>query len=201
MKHRIWLWGFLLLILWCVQAQAAEVKLSRPKNSLHMFGGQFTRESIGGTAELDEAKYEDNYILAIDYYRELFSPGWGAYFGFELGFGNRFGDEHAQEAWGAVAFRHQGWRIANVLTISPGLSFGVSLVDEAIGTEAYRENQDTDRDASLLFYLSPEIALSFSQFQSWELVYRLHHRSGADRTLGEFREGHNANTIGVRYWF
>ena len=39
-------------------------------------------------------------------------------------------------------------------------------------------------NASWLFYLGPEVAFSLPRHPRWELVYRLHHRSGASSLLG-----------------
>lgn len=170
------------------------------KNSIHVFAGQYTKTSTGDSANPFTADYENNYLLAIDYGREIINPGWGFLVGLELGLASRFGQDESIETWGALSFRHRGICLWGTLRISFGLSAGLSLVEESIGTEKKREN-DADKNASLLFYLGPEIALSFANTLPWELVYRLHHRSGANGTLGNMSEGYNANTLGVRYRF
>ncbi len=119
----------------------------------------------------------------------------------ELGLASRFGQDESIETWGALSIRHSrlcAWD--DKLCITLGLSAGLSLVEETMGTERERENA-ADRDASLLFYLGPEFALALSRTTTWELVYRLHHRSGANGTMGNMSEGYNANTLGIRHWF
>ncbi len=69
-----------------------------------------------------------------------------------------------------------------------------------MGEEIQRE-KGRGGNASFLFYLGPEVAFSFPGFRRWEIVYRLHHRSGAGGLLGGLYEGYNSNTIGIRYRF
>ncbi len=102
--------------------------------------------------------------------------------------------------WGGFYLRNQGFRILNRILVKPSLTLGLSLINSAIGTEREREIR-RDGDARLLYYFGPEFAFSSVRRPEWELVYRLHHRSGGMKTLGNMSEGHNANTLGVRYRF
>ena len=55
--------------------------------------------------------------------------------------------------------------------------------------------------ARLIGYLSPEIFFALVDHSEWEIVLRLHHRSGANGTFGGMGEGYNASVAGVRYRF
>ncbi|HDQ41088.1 MAG TPA: hypothetical protein ENN39_08700 [Desulfonatronum sp.] len=144
--------------------------------------------------------YESNYLFAVAYSQDIIDLGYDLHIGPEVGVAYRFGNSRSGEIWGGVALRHQGVTVGGHLRIAPALIFGLSAVDKAIGTE--RTRQDTQGgNAGLLFYLSPELSFSLVSSPQWAIVYRLHHRSGGYRTLGNLKGGHNANTIGVRYLF
>jgi hypothetical protein len=112
----------------------------------------------------------------------------------------RAGEDFSLETWGGLVLRNRGVTLGDWLTISPALTFGLSGVTEPIGQESVRETNHNG-DATWLFYLGPEIAFSLPKHPRWELVYRLHHRSGASSLLGGMAEGHNANTLGLRWRF
>ncbi|MNL69083.1 hypothetical protein D3C87_1938980 [compost metagenome] len=85
--------------------------------------------------------------------------------------------------------------------VSPSFTAGLSLVSDA---QPGRERQEEIKDngnANVLFYLGPEINVSFSDESSTEFFWRLHHRSGGGKTLGNMKGATNANVFGVRYKF
>jgi hypothetical protein len=170
------------------------------RNTLHVFAGRYTAVSTGESANVFGADYEDNYVFAAAYTREFWDLGWRFHVGGEGGLATRFGDDFSLEAWGGLVLRNRGVTLGEWLTISPALTFGLSGVTESIGQEAARAISDNG-NASWLFYLGPEVAFSLPRHPRWELVYRLHHRSGASSLLGNMAEGHNANTLGLRWRF
>lgn len=170
------------------------------KHRVSVFTGQFSTQAMGDTAKFFPVEYESNYLFAVAYSRDMLDLGHGFTTGPEIGTACRFGHRWSVEVWGGVALRHQGLIVADRVRIAPALTFGLSAVDKAIGIE--RTRQDTqDGDATLLFYLGPELAFSMPSSPQWEVIVRLHHRSGGYRTLGNLKGGHNANTIGIRYVF
>ena len=184
--------------LFCCPAFAQTIE--DPKNSIDVFFGRYTTGSMGDSLNPFTATYEDNYLLAIACDRDFLNPGYRFRLGGEVGLASRFGTPWSAETWGGVVVRHRGITIRDWITIAPALTAGVSLISHPLGVEAKRE-QGHDGDATLLFYFGPEIAISLPRHPRWELVYRLHHRSGADGTLGNMKEGHNANTLGIRHRF
>ena len=165
-----------------------------------MFAGRHTAGTIRESANTLNADYEDNYLVAAAWGKNLFMLGQGFSTGGEIGLAYRFGDSGSVELWGGLSLRHRGVSILKAITVSPAVTAGISLTDKSIGAEHRREN-GRNQSARILFYLGPEIAFSMPPHPRWELVYRLHHRSGGNRTLGNVLEGHNANTIGVRHRF
>ena len=116
--------------------------------------------------------------------------------GFEIGVAGRFGDGSSVEGWLGPSIRHRGITVGP-LTVSPGSVVGLSAVSDSIGIEREREIRN-DGDATLLLYFGPELMFKLEQLPNFEFVFRIHHRSGADGTLGNMGEGHNANIFGAR---
>ena len=85
------------------------------------------------------------------------------------------------------------------MTLSPGLVLGFSAVTAPIGIESDREIKHGG-SAGVLFRFSPELALRFNTWKNFELVYRVHHRSGLYGVIGDLKEGSNAHVIGLRWY-
>ncbi len=189
---------FFFLLASCCSA-LAEAREARPK-SIYMFAGRYTAGTMGESANPFNADYEDNYVAAAVWGEDVSAPWRGFIMGAEIGLAHRFGASGSLEAWGGMVVRHRGLHILNAITVLPSVTAGLSLTNKSIGVENRRED-GRNESARVLFYLGPEIGLSFRTNPRWELVYRLHHRSGGNRVLGRLLEGHNANTLGVRHRF
>lgn len=98
--------------------------------------------------------------------------------------------------WAGVRVKHQGPVIGSV-AISPAFTAGLS----AVTGETEIEREGRDGDASFLGYLGPELSARWSGAPNLELIWQLHHRSGANGTFGDMGEGSNANVFGIRYRF
>jgi hypothetical protein len=112
----------------------------------------------------------------------------------------RFGSTPSAEFWGGVVGRHDGFMIGDSVRISPAFTFGLSHVTRPQGREL-RNERERDGDARMLFYLGPEINLTFSSLPNVDFFWRLHHRSGAWGTLGDMHGGANANVVGIKFEF
>ena len=164
-----------------------------------IFAGRYTIETTGDSANPFHTNHENSYVAGIAYAHDLRTLARRGATGWETGFAGRSGERVSAEVWGGVYVRHRGIPVFGIL-IKPALTVGLSAVDRAIGTEREREARNNG-DARLLYYFGPELALSSARQRDWELTYRLHHRSGGMKTLGNMSEGHNANTIGLRRRF
>ncbi len=176
---------------------AADEDLSR---AVYVFAGRYTWSSMGDSANPFSADYESNYVLAAAYARDFWDLGWRLAGGLEGGLAARMGYRWSVEVWGGLVVRHRGITLADRMAVKPSLTAGLSLIDKPIGVERARK-AGHDGNPILLFYLGPELAFSLVGRSDWELVYRLHHRSGANQTIGGMMEGHNANTLGLRRRF
>lgn len=169
------------------------------KNDILVFGGVLAEGSFGDT--LVSADYTDNYMAGVSVGRDFADLGAGFMLGGVVGTAVRFGDDDdtTGELWAGVRLRHQGLVIGD-LAISPALVVGLSAVTGPTEIEREREIH-YDGDASFLGFVGPELAFRLRQAPNFELVYQLHHRSGADGTFGNMGEGSNASVLGLRYRF
>ncbi|MET3582013.1 hypothetical protein ABID19_005071 [Mesorhizobium robiniae] len=171
------------------------------KNDVYVFGGVFARGSFGDAINVFGADYTDNYIVGAAYGRDLVDIGAGFVLGGVTGAAIRFGedDDTSGELWAGARLRHQGLVIGD-LAIAPAVTAGFSAVTAPTEIEHNREIRDGG-DASFLGFIGAELSFRVRQAPNVELVYQLHHRSGADGTFGDMKEGSNANTLGIRYRF
>src|SRR5690606_14223755 len=104
--------------------------------------------------------FEDNYFLGGGYQRLWGDPD-GFRFGCEVGLTGRFGPENSLEAWAGVVGRYDV-RVLDVVRVGASMTFGLSAVT---GTAVGRERESEafhNGDATLLFYMGPEINLSLA---------------------------------------
>ena len=166
-----------------------------------------------------ESPYYDNYIVGAVYQRRFRELGNRFVLGGEIDIADRFGHylvccgdklvtqtvtssniHHSGEMWFGPTIRYESFVLFDRLRITPSMTVGFSLTTNSIGVERGREI-DRNGSARFLFYLGPEVAFSTASMPNLELVFRLHHRSGALGLLGHLNEGYNANVVGLRYWF
>lgn len=143
--------------------------------------------------------FEGNYFIGGGYQRLWGSPD-GFRFGGEVGLAGRFGQATTLEAWGGIVGRYDV-RVLDTVRVGASLTFGLSAVT---GTQPGREQWSEDLyggDATLLFYLAPEINLSLVDQPDKEVFVRLHHRSGAWTTLGGMAGASDALVGGLRVHF
>lgn len=173
---------------------------SSGQQAIFGFGGAMTRADMLKSAALIPVDYENNYIFGGGYQLFPYEIS-GVKLGVEAGIAGRFGEGFTGEVWGGGVIRYDQIRLGDNLFLSPAFTAGLSFVNKAHpGREANEEREDQG-NARALFYLGPEINIAFSEDSNTEFFWRLHHRSGAWRTLGNMKGATNANVFGVRYKF
>ncbi len=123
----------------------------------------------------------------------------------EIGIAQRFGNMHETEVWASLYARWTWfpWNryVRTTVAASTGFNFASSV------PELERERDKTHRGSKLLHFFSPEITLGLPAYPEWELVGRIHHRSGARVLVGEVDMfngvggGVHFATFGIRYRF
>ena len=192
-----------LAILFCTGAtwaSAAEVpSLASPLSSVFVFGGVLNDGNLGQTMVVVGNRYEHSGIAGAAYRAEFFRLGSAFNMGAEFGTAVRFGDGTSGEFWGAGTLTYRGFETGGFAFIPTGV-FGLSAITNTMGVERARAIEHGGNE-SLLFYVGFELAISNAKLPGWELVYRVHHRSGGYGVLGGVIEGHNANVLGIRHYF
>lgn len=179
---------------------ASEDMTTETSEAIFGFAGAMTKEDMLKSAALIPVEYERNAILGGGYQFYPYSIG-NVKLGGEIGIAARFGKGFTGEVWAGPVARYEQIKLGERLFITPSFTAGLSLVNDAQrGREREQEIKD-DGNANVLFYLGPEINVSFSEDSSTELFWRLHHRSGGGKTLGNMKGATNANVFGVRYKF
>jgi hypothetical protein len=168
-------------------------------SSIFVFGGPLNSGNLGETVLVVGNEFEDSGIVGAAYRFDFETLFQNFTLGAELGAGVRFGDGTSGEFWGGGSLSYRGLRLDGLNVIPTGV-FGLSVITNTTGVERARAEAHGG-DETLLFYLGLEIALSIPTLPQWEFVYRVHHRSGGYGALGGIIEGHNANVIGIRYYF
>ncbi|MCZ7864196.1 hypothetical protein [Agrobacterium salinitolerans] len=178
---------------------ASEDMTLQTSEAIFGFGGVLTKEDMLKSA-LIPVEYERNAILGGGYQFYPYHIG-NLKLGGEIGVAARFGKGFTGEVWAGPVARYEQIRLGERLFITPSFTAGLSLVTDAQrGREREQEIKD-DGNANVLFYLGPEINVSFSEDSPTEFFWRLHHRSGGGKTLGNMKGATNANVFGVRYKF
>lgn len=188
----------LLFVLLSTGAAIAEEKGTN--SAAFLFGGRYHTDHMEDLLNLRGpfgVDYEDNYVLGAGY-QQFFVDGYGVKFGLEAGSAFRFGTDASVEGWAGVVGRYDGWVIGDKVRISPALTLGLSAISNPMGIEAERE-ADEGGNATLLFYIGPEINLSWADNPNTEVFFRVQHRSGAWGRMGDMGDGANASTVGMRW--
>jgi hypothetical protein len=139
--------------------------------------------------------FEDNYLLGVGYQR-----AWGDWsallYGIEGGLAGRFSEKASLEAWGGL-FARYNFNVESV-RVAPAFTFGLSAITETMAGGESENVADYGGDATLLFYLGPEISFGLTEHPEYEVFARLHHRSGAWGTLGDMHGATDVLAIGFR---
>lgn len=123
----------------------------------------------------------------------------------EIGIGQRFGRMDETEVWSALFLRWTWFPWNSYLKTTIATSTGVNYASDISPYERLRDGNR--RGSNLLHFFSPELTLALPSQPQWELVARIHHRSGGKILFGEIPMfngvdgGAHFGTLGIRYRF
>ncbi len=185
-----------------VEATASDTFADR-KWSLLLFGGQLSGNAFGRTLNpTSQAKRLNIYFSGAAFNRNLYG---GNYFDIEAeaGLGYQYSStvsgNNSPQVWGALYLRYKKFPWNKFIHTTVAMNTGLSYSFEKTAFEAAEGRADGTQH--LLHYLAPEITFSLPEHRDWELVFRLHHRSGIYGILGCSSCGTNFVTVGVRKHF
>jgi hypothetical protein len=181
-------------------ANAQDAAPAANDSNVFVFGGVYSSESVGETANFLATDYQDAYLLGGGYQHFFLGEEGGFRAGLEAGAALRKGPDVSGEAWAAIVLRADKILQNEQLVVSASVTGGLSLITNPLDVEIAREIS-RNGDSTFLFYMAPEISVSTPEHPNTEVFWRLQHRSGGWNTLGNMGEGANANTIGLRWKF
>lgn len=200
-RNYIWiLLVLMLVIVFPITGKADSLQNEKDKNDykwfLSVYGGPRADQTLGDMVTF-EAKYSDgNYVMVGALAREVYR--YEQLFSVELEgqLGKHFGDDvNHWEAVFAVLWRWQKFPWDDYIDTSFAAGAGLSYYNKISEIE-YEEDEDAQR---LLGYLAFELTFGLPQYQRWDLMFRIHHRSGARETIGD--SGSNYLCVGVKFAF
>ncbi|NLH80876.1 MAG: hypothetical protein GX458_08545 [Phyllobacteriaceae bacterium] len=143
---------------------------------------------IGGALSRDVFEYRDYFKIEA-----------------EIGVGQRFGSFHETDGWGALYFRWTKFPWNDWVKTSIAASTGLDFASAVPAWEA-RET-GVPGGSKLMHYFSPEITFAAPSNPDWEIVLRIHHRSGGRKYWGDVGlfngtgGGIQYGVIGIRHHF
>ncbi|WP_050786153.1 hypothetical protein [Ahrensia sp. R2A130] len=173
--------------------------------SVMIFGGQLTENELSDIVVPTEgANFTDTSFIGAALNKEVWR--WkGFSVEAEGGIGYQFGDFRGQDnssfqAWGALYGRYDAFPWNHIIHTSIAGSIGLNYTSEKTAFENF-ETPGAGQTKNILHYFSPEIAFSLPSDLNKEVVFRLHHRSGASGAFGCDGCGSNFVTVGYRHRF
>lgn len=143
--------------------------------------------------------YEGDYIVATAVSRRV-ATMWGKVdVEPEIGVGQRFGEQDETEVWGAFFFRYHGFPwdryLVNTIAVSTGLNYASGISDRE---QSRARDHEGDQ---LMHFFAPEITFASPRAPQYELVFRMHHRSGVFGLVSSAWGGAQYGAIGFRVRF
>lgn len=165
-----------------------------------VYGGRYTDRHLGEKVlMLKKIYYEDSWLQTIAVGKILFDNNPHFRIELEAQFANHIGEQKHYEFNFLAAFRLQYTPFSFLSPFTFAFGNGVSYATEVPVIE---DRSRTNVNASqFLNYLLLEVAASHPKVSNWEMVGRIHHRSGVFGLYNGVRGGSNVMAIGLRHYF
>jgi hypothetical protein len=171
--------------------------------SITLFNGIYTDRTVGKALFNVPGDLEKNYMHSLALSRHL-ARFWKDYFALEAEgmvahhHGRHLeGSQSYQEYVAALVLKYDRlpWRkyLHTAIAVAEGLSWTSELPE--------REVQIRGNSQRLLNYLAFELELALPRYPQYNLVYRLHHRSGVFGLFGNVKGASDFYMLGLRYRF
>ena len=145
-----------------------------------LYGGPSAQPDLENTLVFKLRFEDDTYIAMAALAREFWRYENRISFEVEGQVGKYFGDEHQWQFNGLIIGRWKRFPWDKYLDTSLAVGDGLSY-----NTETSKIEKEDDEDAGKwLNYLMFELTLGLPEYPSWNLVYRIHHRSSIREKIG-----------------
>ncbi|MBW6520206.1 MAG: hypothetical protein K0A99_04220 [Desulfoarculaceae bacterium] len=164
--------------------------------ALSLYGGVHAIDHIRDIITFDADYSDGNNVLVAALAREVYRSRRFLSFELEGQVGRHFGDD--VNHWEFVALGLGRWHTFpwdHLVNTSFGAGAGFSFYTEISSVEKLKHD-DAQR---LLGYLALELTFGLPRLPHWDLLTRIHHRSGLFRVIG--KGSSNYLTVGLRYTF
>ena len=181
-----------------VSAETSEVEKSASnyKWFLSVYGGPHTDENLAQIAVLNANYSDGNYVAVGALAREIYRYEQWLSFELEGQVGKHFGSDNDHwEFVGLILGRWHPFPWDKYIDTSFAIGGGLSYFNELSQTELDRD----DNAQKLLGYLAFEFTFGLPQYPRWNLMFRVHHRSGAKGLIGESVS--NYSCFGLKFAF
>jgi len=188
----------LVLILASVSAYASDSEKSKSnyKWFVSIYGGPHTDENIAEIATFNADTSNHNYIVVGALAREIYRYRQWLSFELEGNVGKYLGPRDDQWAFaGLMLGRWHAFPWDRYIDTSFAMGAGLSLNSDVTQIERDRD----DHAQRLLGYLAFEFTLGLPQYPRSDLMFRVHHRSGARGLIGESVS--NYLCVGLKFAF
>jgi hypothetical protein len=189
-----------LCIVFCssnVSAGSSDTEETGPdyKWFVSIYGGSHTKNDVDDMVAL-EADYDGNYLAVLALAREIYRYKQWVSVELESQVGKHFGQDNDHwEVVGAMFGRWHPFPWDKYIDTSFAMGAGLSYYSDKSETESEKETHHQ----RLLGYLAFELTFALPQYPRWDLMLRIHHRSGADGTIGEGQT--NYLCVGLKFAF
>lgn len=150
--------------------------------ALSLYGGIHARDTLHDILSFDADYSDGNTILVAGLAHEVYRYRQNLSFEVEGQIGRHFGADVSH--WEFVALGLGRWHAFpwnDLVNTSIAIGLGASAYTEISDAEKYR-NEEAQR---LLGHLAFELTFGLPQFPRWNLLMRIHHRSGMGGVIGE----------------
>jgi hypothetical protein len=196
--YRLIVLAFLFFYSPCGYAQDTEDSKTKADYpwAVSLYGGVYTDDGLVDVFSLAANWVNDNNVVVAALSREIYR--YKQYLSFEIEgqIGRHFGDDVSH--WELVGLGLGRWHPFpwdDIVDTSFAVGAGLSYYSEISQVE-----KDEDDDARrLLGYLAFELTFGLPRYPRWDLMLRIHHRSGMGGVIGDGSS--NYGCIGLKYAF
>lgn len=171
----------------------------RRNNGVAIFAGIYSPDVFTDiVASPWDTRTEAIYLVSLSYNRRLTTIFRHLDIEVEGGVGRRFGNNNSFEAYVALAARWTAFPWNNYLrTTFAVYPIGPSYVADLAPSEIAKDG----RSAAWLNYFGLELTFAAPELPQLEVLFRLHHRSGAFGAINGSTNGADFLSVGARYRF